>query len=66
MIRWQRWQILSITYWDDTKTKELSRFLYKYPTYWRYKSAMREVRRREQEDTLENRFCKEYVVVKAV
>ncbi|MGP4092974.1 hypothetical protein [Nonomuraea sp. KM90] len=62
----QRWQILSITYWDDLKTKEMSRYLYSWPKYWRYKSAMREVRRRENEDTLENRFTKEYVVVKAV
>ncbi|MBG0828529.1 hypothetical protein HS041_12195 [Planomonospora sp. ID67723] len=66
MILFQRWQILSITYWDDTRTKEMTRFLYSYPKYWRYRSAMREARRREAKDTLENRFDCEYVVVKAV
>jgi hypothetical protein len=60
----QRWQILSITYWDADKTRELSRYLYSWK-YWRHKTAYREARRLEDEATLENRFDREYVVVKA-
>lgn len=62
---WQRWQILSITYWGSPRTQEMSRYLHPWPKYWLHSRARREVRRMEHRDELENRFDREYVVVKA-
>ncbi|WP_157253179.1 hypothetical protein [Nonomuraea typhae] len=58
------WQILEIAYRDKARTQELDRFLWSR-RYKSYDEAMRAVKRFEGEDTLKNRFDREYLAVEA-
>lgn len=58
------WQVLEIAYRDQDRTRELSRFLWS-SRYKSYEEAMRQVKRLEGEDTLKNRFDREYLAVEA-
>lgn len=57
----ERWKIVTITYDNDKKEHEYNRFVSIFG-YMTYKGARKAVKAMELEDTMRNRFNKEYVI----